>query len=155
VSQRPSVACTFPFRNQCSFSITTVNFLIRWAKVSFSKTLLHWKIIYCPFFNCKHRAYSTKMITTLQSTDVPHVTWKVVDNSGTNLQAWNKVQKKWGQYRRTCHGQGLNVPPVDVESHSTLSSISHVALENLTQFLNSLLNFNAASENHQQLSPPW
>jgi len=45
--------------------------------------------------------------------------------------------------------------PVDVELHSTLSSISHVTLENLTQFLRFPLNFNAVSGNHQELSPAW
>jgi hypothetical protein len=57
------------------------------------------------------------------------------------------------QFKTTC--QGLKVPSVDVETHSTLSSISHVTLENLTEFLSFLLNFNAASENHQELSLPW
>jgi hypothetical protein len=50
---------------------------------------------------------------------------------------------------------GAEGPTVDVESHSTLSSISHVTLENLTQFLSFLLNFNAASANHQELLHAW
>jgi hypothetical protein len=58
-------------------------------------------------------------------------------------------------HERTCHSQELNVPPVDVESHFTFSSISHVTFENITQFLSFLLYFNAASENHQELSPHW
>ena len=58
------------------------------------------------------------------------------------------VQKNLSQSR-------AEISPVDVESHSTLSSISHVTIENLTQFLSFLLNFNAASENPQELSLPW
>jgi hypothetical protein len=54
-----------------------------------------------------------------------------------------------------CHSQGLNVLPVVFESHSTLSPISHVTLENLTQVSKFPIDFNAASENHQDLSPPW
>jgi len=64
-----------------------------------------------------------------------------------------KAQTKCRQFRRTCHSQGLKVRPGDVEAHSTLSSISHVTIENLTQFLSFLLNFNSASENHKELSP--
>jgi len=38
-----------------------------------------------PFFEL-YTTYSAKMIITLQSTDVPHVTWRVETNSGTHLQ---------------------------------------------------------------------
>jgi hypothetical protein len=34
------------------------------------------------------------MIITLQSTDVPHVTWKVETNSGTHLQLSTSRNKK-------------------------------------------------------------
>jgi len=54
--------------------------------VGFSATLFHREIIYCLFLNCKHTTYSAKEIITLQSTDVPHVKWKVETNSGTHLQ---------------------------------------------------------------------
>jgi hypothetical protein len=70
------------------------------------------------------------------------------------MQASTSRHKNCRQFRRNSHSQGLNVPPGDVELNSTLSSISHVTLENLTHFLSSLLNFNAATENHQELSPP-
>jgi hypothetical protein len=124
------------------------------VNVGFPRTLLHWEITYCLFLNCKHTKYSAKMIITLQSTDMPHVTWKEESNSGKKPAAFNfKAQKKCRQFTSTCHSQGLKVRPVDVEAHSTISSISHVTLQNLTQFICLLLNYNAAFENHQQLSP--
>jgi len=105
------------------------------SECQISRTLPHWEIIYCLLLNCKHSTYSAKMIITLQSTDVPHVTWKGETNSGINLQSpTSRHNEKCRQFRKTCQNQGLKVPPVDVESHSTLSSISHVKLENLTRF---------------------
>ena len=102
ISQRPLEAGTFQFMSL--FYIKTGNFLTRWVNFSFSRTLLHWEIIYCLFFNRKYSTYSAKVITTLQSTNVPHVTWYVVTNSGTNLQpSTSRHNKKCRQFRRTCH----------------------------------------------------
>jgi hypothetical protein len=50
--------------------------------------------IYCHFLNCKHTTYSAKTIITLQSTDVPHVTWKIETNSATHLQPSTSRDKK-------------------------------------------------------------
>ena len=139
--QLPSVAGNFQF--MCSFSIKTGNFLTRWVNVSFSRTLLHWVTVHCLFLNCQHSTYSAKMIITLQSTDVPHVTGLVIPNSGTNLQpSISRHNRKCRQFKRTCHSHGLKVPPVDVESHYKLSCIPHVTLEIPTPFPRFLLNFN-------------
>jgi hypothetical protein len=75
LSQLPSVAGTFQFRNECSFPFTTRNFSTRRVNVSFSTVLLRREFIYSLFLNCNHSTYSAKMIITLQSTGVPHVTW--------------------------------------------------------------------------------
>jgi hypothetical protein len=49
----------------------------------------------------------------------------------------------------------MDIPAFGAESQSPLSTISHVTLENQTWFLSFLLNFIAASGNHQELSPTW
>jgi hypothetical protein len=64
------------------------------VNVSFSRTLLHWEINYCLVLNCKHSTYSAKMIIKVQSTDMPHIPWKVENNSGTNLQLTTSRHKK-------------------------------------------------------------
>ena len=70
--------------------------------------------------NCKHSTYFAKMIITLQSTDVPHVTWYIITNSGTILQPSTSRHKK---------NAGSSEEPVTVRGwrfpHLMLSHIPH------------------------------
>jgi hypothetical protein len=76
-----------------------------------------------------------------------------MDQLRDELAAFNfKAKKKKVQavQKNLSQSRAEGSPPVDVESHSTLCSISHVTLGNLTRFLSFLLDFNAASANHQE-----
>jgi len=57
------------------------------------------------------------MITTLQSTGVPHLKWYVLTNSGTNLQPATSRHKKMQAVQKNLSQSRAERSPVDVESH--------------------------------------